>query len=121
VDDLEKSFYVTFLAGAFRSIRFGLQEAHGKGQAVQLNFLWEAGGFIYDEQRKQFAVDFTKIKDAVAALVREILTLQGEGSKSKAKEMLDRYGIYKKEVEEAMARLSGVPVDIEPHYTSVFQ
>merc|ERR1711870_13013 len=45
---LKNSMYVTYLAGSIRTMRFGLKEAHGKGQALQFNYLLEKGGFIYD-------------------------------------------------------------------------
>src|SRR5690349_21572067 len=73
-----KTMYTTFLASAFRSIRFGINEAHGRGVAVQLNYLLDAGAFKV-LPGGAFAVDDTKIADAVTALTRDILTLEAEG------------------------------------------
>ncbi|GKB24950.1 NUDIX hydrolase 3, partial [Tanacetum coccineum] len=80
---LEKSMYVSFLAGCFRSVRFGLEEAHGKGQALQFNWLFEKGAFVLLPDQT-FSVDFDKIEDAVESLSREILTIQAKGDKDAA-------------------------------------
>ena len=75
---IARTMYTTFLASAFRSIRFGINEAHGRGIAVQLNYLLDAGAFKV-LPGGTFAVDDAKIADAVTALTREIMTLQAEG------------------------------------------
>ena len=76
--DFERTMYTTFLASAFRSIRFGITEAHGRGQAVQLNYLLDQGAFTVNADGT-FAVAADKIREAVTALTREIMTLQAEG------------------------------------------
>src|SRR5262249_12412683 len=73
--ELERTMYTTFLASTFRSIRFGLTEAHGKGVALQLNTLIEAGAFKANPDGT-FAVVPAKVRDAVAALARELMTLE---------------------------------------------
>ncbi len=80
----ERTMYTTFLASAFRSIRFGINEAHGRGQAIQLNYLLDQGGFTVSSDGT-FAVNAAKIREGVTSLTREIMTLQAEGSYDKAK------------------------------------
>ncbi|KAK9767129.1 hypothetical protein K7432_003321 [Basidiobolus ranarum] len=109
-----ESFYTTFLSSSFRSIRFGLNEAHGRGQAAQLNYLIEKGGFKYDTATEKFSVDFTKIEAAVASLVKDIMTIQGEGDKAKATTFLNTYGVIKDHTAKALDKLKSVPVDIQP-------
>ncbi|MBE3133984.1 MAG: hypothetical protein IMZ55_10960 [Acidobacteria bacterium] len=113
----ERSMYRTFLASAFRSIRFGLTEAHGKGIAIQLNFLLDAGAFVA-EQDGTFSVNEAKMKDGVTRLTREIMTLQAEGDSAKAKDMLRRLAVLRPEVAQALERLQHLPVDIEPVYAT---
>ncbi|KAF9373662.1 hypothetical protein CPB97_000386 [Podila verticillata] len=112
------SFYMTYLASAFRSIRFGITEAHGLGQAMQFEYLKEHGGFAYDSATQKFRVVMDKIEDAVRSLTARILVLQGDGDKSKVKEFVDRYGIISPEVKQALTNLEdlGVPVDVYPRY-----
>jgi hypothetical protein len=114
---IAKSMYATFLASAFRSIRFGVTEAHGRGIAIQLNYLIDAGAFK-GRPDGTFTVDNSKIADAVTALTREIMTLQAEGSYAKARDLLDRLGVVRPEVQKVLDRLVGVPVDIEPRFTT---
>jgi len=117
---IAKTMYTTFLASAFRSIRFGVNEAHGRGIAIQVNYLLDAGAFKV-RQDGTFTVDSAKIGDAVTALTREILTLQAEGSYTKAKDMLDRLGVVRPEVQKVLDKLAGIPVDIEPKFTTAAQ
>jgi uncharacterized protein YjbJ (UPF0337 family) len=115
----EERMYTTFLASMFRSVRFGITEAHGRGVALQLNYLMDEGAIEVDEASGNFSINPGRIKDAVRKLTGEILTLQAEGSYEKAKAMLDRYGIIRPVVQKALDRLSDVPVDIEPRFTLV--
>ncbi len=109
------SMYATFLASAFRSIRFGVKEAHGRGIALQLNYLLDQGGFKANADGT-FAIDPVKIKAGVAALTGEIMTLQATGDYAKAKAWLERMAVVRPPVERLLDRLSGVPVDIEPRF-----
>src|ERR1051326_2865034 len=86
---MQDTLYVTFLASCFRSIRFGIAEAHGKGIAVQLNYLQDRGAFTVRPDGT-FAVDSGKIKEGVLGLTREIMTIQALGASGKAKALGDR-------------------------------
>ena len=112
---LERTMYKTFLASAFRSIRFGVNEAHGRGIAMQLNFLLDYGAFTVNRDGT-FGVNPAKIKDGVVALTREFMTLQAQGDYNKAKDMISRLGTVRPEVERVLDKLNNVPVDIEPIY-----
>jgi hypothetical protein len=114
---MERELYTTYLTSSFRSVRFGITEAHGKGQAVQFNYLRDEGGIKFNEAAGTFSIDTSRIKEAVRKLTREILTLQAEGSYEKAKALLDKYGVIRPEISKALDKLSNVPVDIEPRYT----
>ena len=114
---LEEQLYVTYLASAFRSIRFGVSEAHGKGIAVQLNYLLDQRGFVAKPDGT-FEVNRDRIKEGVAALTRDIMTIQAEGDYSKAKELGERLGVVRPEVQTALAKLAAIPVDIEPRFTT---
>ena len=115
--NLERTIYTTFLASAFRSIRFGITEAHGRGQAIQLNYLLDQGGFKVNPDGT-FAVDPAKIRAAVTGLTRDIMTLQAEGAYAKARTMIDALGVVRPETKRVLDRLADVPVDIEPRFTT---
>ncbi|XP_042504558.1 nudix hydrolase 3-like [Macadamia integrifolia] len=112
---LIKSMYVSFLAGCFRSIRFGLEEAHGKGQALQFNWLFEKEAFVLHSDGT-FSVNFTKVEEAVESLSRKILTIQAKGDKEAAKLFLQEYGKMTDPLRLALEKLENiqVPVDIAP-------
>lgn len=111
---MERALYTTFLASAFRSVRFGITEAHGRGIALQFNYLIDENAFQYDERTGAFSVNPAKIKEAVRKLAGEIMTIQAEGSYDKAKAMLDKYGVIRPPMQKALDRMGNVPVDIEP-------
>ena len=117
---LERPLYATYLASAFRSIRFGLTEAHGRGIAIQLNYLLDAGAFIVQPDGT-FAVNAGKVKEGVTSLTREIMTMQAEGNYAKAKDLASRLGVVRPEVQRALERLNNVPIDIEPRFTTADQ
>jgi hypothetical protein len=114
---MERTLYTTFLASAFRSIRFGTNDAHGRGQAIQLNDLLDRGA-VRVAADGTFAVDTARIKAAVAALSREILTLEAEGSYAKARDLVDRMGVVRPEVQRVLDRLKEVPIDVEPRFVT---
>ncbi len=114
---MERDLYTTYLASSFRSVRFGITEAHGKGQAIQFNYLADEGGIKMDEAAGTYSIDTAKIKDAVRKLASEILTIEAEGSYDKAKAMLDNYGLIRPAMQKALDKLGNVPVDIEPIFT----
>lgn len=113
---LETTLYTTYLASAFRSVRFGITEAHGKGVAMQFNYLTDEGGIHFDESTKTFSIVPSKIKEAVRKLTHDLLTVEAEGSYDGAKAMLTKYGVVRPQMQDALDRLKGVPVDIEPSY-----
>jgi hypothetical protein len=111
---MEAALYVTYLASVFRSVRFGINEAHGRGMALQFNYLTDEGAFQFDERTGKFSVDEAKVKDAVSKLTREILTIEAEGSFEKARAILEKYAVIRPAMKNALDRLNDVPVDIEP-------
>jgi hypothetical protein len=110
------SMYTTFLASAFRSIRFGLNDAHGRGIALQLNALLDAGAFRV-RRDGTFEADPARIRAAVAALTGQIMTVQARGDYAGAKELLAR-AVVRPSVQAVLAKLQGVPVDIAPRFTT---
>lgn len=111
---MEQTLYVTYLASAFRSVRFGITEAHGRGVAMQFNYLTEEGAFGFNEKSGRVGVNPEKIKDAVVKLTHELLMIEAEGSYDKAKAILEKYAVIRPAMKSALDSLSSVPVDIEP-------
>ena len=115
--EAERKLYTSFLASSFRTLRFGLHEAHGKGMALQFNYLREKGAFTADAAGT-FAIDFGKIKQAVRDLNHDLLTVEATGDYMRAKSMLDQWGGLTPELERAIAKLADIPTDIDPKTAS---
>jgi len=113
----QRQLYATFLASSFRTLRFGISEAHGKGMALQFNYLMDKGAFV-PQPDGTFAVDYTKVKDAVRDLVHDLLTVEAQGDYAGAKKMLDTLGVIRPEVQKSLDKLQGIPTDIEPQYVT---
>jgi hypothetical protein len=104
--------YATYLAGIFRSIRFGAEEAHGQGTAVQLNYLMREGGIEHDPKKGEFSVHPRKFEPAVAKLARELLEIEGTGDYARAGALLENFGRIDEPTREALRRTEAVPVDV---------
>jgi len=113
----ERQLYTTYLASSFRTLRFGLKDAHGKGMAMQVNYLTDKGGLVARPDGR-YEVNFDKIKQAVRDLDHDLLTLEATGDYNGAKRMLDQLGVVRPPMEKALAGLNGIPVDIEPVFVT---
>ncbi len=109
----ERHLYTTFLASSFRTLRFGVHEAHGRGMALQFNYLTDKGAFVAKPDGT-FTVDFTRIQPAVRDLVHDLLEIEATGDYPRAKKMLDELGIIRPAAQKAIDRLTDLPTDIEP-------
>jgi hypothetical protein len=112
----ERQLYSTFLASSFRSLRFGSGDAHGKGMAMQFNYIVDRGGFV-QQPDGTFAVDFTKIKQAVQELTHDLLTVEATGDYAGAQKML-ALAVIRPGVALQLMKVANVPVDIEPVFVT---
>ncbi len=113
--ELDNTLYASNLGGMFRSIRFGIGEAHGGGVAIQLNYYIDKGAFRVDKDGR-FSVNDHKMKNAVRELAHELLMIQAKGDYKGAKKMIDTYKNIQPEVQAALDKLKDVPIDIRPVY-----
>jgi hypothetical protein len=113
----ERAMYTTYLASAFRTLRFGMTESHAKGQALQVNYLLDAGAFVVNKDGT-FSVNLKKAKKAVTALARELLTLEATGDYAATRKLFDRLVIMRPEVQAVLGRLDGAPIDIRPRFVT---
>jgi len=105
--------YVTFMAGIFRSIRFGASSAHGKANMVRFNFFEEHGAFVRDPEKGTYSVDFERMEEAMGALSELLLTLQGNGDYEGARALTED-GVIGMQLQQDLDRLTqaNIPVDI---------
>jgi hypothetical protein len=110
-----KALEPTYVAGLFRSARFGVDEAHGQGVVSQFNYLMEKGALQVDSNGRFRSVP-EKFPEALKSLLHDILMLQATGDYEGTKKFLDKYGKATPALRDAIARLQDVPVDIRPQF-----
>jgi hypothetical protein len=113
---MERTLYTTYLVEMFRAVRFGVNEAHGKGMALQLNTFLDTGGVVV--KNGQFSVDVPKLKLAIVALTHDLLMLEAKGDAAGARALLAKLGVVRPEVQRVLDKLAKVPIDIEPHFVT---
>ena len=113
--DYLKKATSTYLAGLFRSMRFGKEEAHGGANYIQFNFLRSSGAIELKDGK--FKINDAIFMDKVAELARMVLTVEAEGDYAGAKAIIAKYGQETPEIAEAIAKLSKIPRDLDTKYT----
>jgi hypothetical protein len=108
----QRQLYTTYLASMFRSVRFGLEDAHGKGMAVQFNYLMDHGA-VTQGGDQTFTLDLERFKQAVRDLDHDLLTIEAQGDYAAAKKLLDEMGVVRPLMRKAFERLSEIPTDIQ--------
>jgi hypothetical protein len=117
---LDQTMYVTYLASMFRSIRFGITEAHGRGVAIQLNYFLDNGG-VTVAQDGTFAINPERIRQNFTDLTRDLMTMQALGDYAAAKQMMEKLAVIRPQTQAVLDKLKGVPVDIEPRFVTADQ
>jgi hypothetical protein len=113
----ERRMYTTFLASAFRTLRFGMDDAHARGMAMQVNYLLDAGAYRVNPDGT-FSVDLRKAKKAVAGLSHDLLTLEATGDYAAGQKIRERLVVMRPEVKAVLDKLGNVPVDIRPRFVT---
>ena len=108
-------YYTTFMAGIFRSVRFGSSSAHGVANLLRFNYFSEHGAFNFNAETGHYAVDAEKMSAAVASLSEKILTLQGDGDYAAVDTWFKNKGQINAELAAALQRINlvGIPVDVD--------
>ncbi len=112
----KESFLATYFVGLFRSIRFGIDEAHGRGAAFQYTYFKEKGAFSVDPDSGFYTVNFAELEAAISDLTRDIVILQAGGDYDAAAAFLEGYAHLDEAALAALARAGDIPVDIQPTY-----
>jgi hypothetical protein len=108
-----KDYYASYVAGIFRTVRFGVAEAHGRAEMMEFNYLAEQRA-INREASGRYAIDFARMPAAIAALAKELLEIEATGDRARAESWFAKYDKMPASLQAALARTSSVPVDIDP-------
>lgn len=106
--------YASEVAGIFRTVRFGVAEAHGRAEIMEFNFLTERGALTFDQASGRYGVDVARMPDAVAALAKELLEQEASGDRARVEAWFARYGAMPRQLAQALDAVRDVPVDFDP-------
>jgi len=113
----ERQLYTTYLASSFRTLRFGLQDAHARGMAIQFNYFLDKGAYK-ENADGTYSVDVSKMKDAVNSLDHEFLTIEATGDYNGAKKMLTELSVVRPQTQKTLDHLKSLPTDVEPVFVT---
>ena len=111
-----EEYYASYVAGNFRTVRFGTGEAHGQAEMMEFNYLCEHGAITYEASGK-YKVQFEKMPDAIASLAKELLEIEATGGRGRAEAWFRKYDVMSPELTAALKTASSVPVDIDPVFS----
>jgi hypothetical protein len=108
-----QEYYASYVAGIFRTVRFGTGEAHGRAEMMEFNFLSERGAITRDSTGR-YGVDYARVPDAVAAVTKELLEIEATGDRARAEAWFARYDKMTADLHASLDAAKDVPVDIDP-------
>lgn len=108
----------TYLGGMYRSIRFGINEAHGGGVAIQFNYLMEKGAIFVDDNGK-LDLNETKMQEGIRDLAKKVLTIEAKGNYAEARKLIEKYRRITSVMDNYLKMLEDLPIDIRPIYPEI--
>lgn len=110
--------YASYVAGIFRTVRYGTAEAHGQAEMMEFNYLFEQGAITRDAATGRYAVNYERMPGAIARLAHELLETEATGDRTRAKAWFKKYEVMPAELARSLAAASDVPVDVDPVFSS---
>jgi hypothetical protein len=114
--DRLRGYYTSYLAGNFRTLRFGVGEAHGQAEMMEFNYHLEHGGFQRNAEGK-YLVNFPKLSESIASLAKELLAIEATGDRARAEAWFKKYDVVPPELTQELKKVSDVPVDLDPKFS----
>ena len=108
--------YASYVAGIFRTVRFGIAEAHGAAEIMEFNYLAEQGAIRRDAATGLYEIDFEKMPPALASLAKELLEQEATGDRTRAEAWFKKYAVMPPELSALLAKASSIPVDVDPKF-----
>ena len=106
--------YASHVAGIFRTVRFGVAEAHGRAEMMEFNYLSEQGAITQDAKTGKYVIDYEKMPRAIASLAKELLEIEATGDRNRAEQWFKKYDSMPAGLKSTLANIKDVPVDIDP-------
>jgi hypothetical protein len=112
----QDAVYASYVAGIFRTVRFGIAEAHGAAEMMEFSYLVEQGAIHRNPTTKLYIINFAKMPDAMASLAKELLEQEATGDRARAENWFKKYAVMPPELTAALKRSSDIPVDVDPDF-----
>jgi len=109
----EQEYYASYVAGIFRTVRFGVGEAHGRAEMMEFNYLSEQKAITRDSSGR-YHIDYAKMPDAIASLAKELLEQEATGDRNRAAAWFQKYDVMPGNLQSSLAELRSIPVDVDP-------
>ena len=109
-----RDYYASHVAGIFRTVRFGVAEAHARAEMMEFNYLVERGAITRDASTGRYAITFEKMPAAIASLAKELLEIEATGDRARAEAWFRKYEKMPAELKAALSGTAGIPVDVDP-------
>ena len=110
----EHEYYASYVGGIFRTVRYGIAEAHGRAEMMEFNYLFEQKAIV--RSGEEYAIDFARMPAAIHSLAKELLEIEATGDRARAEKWFDRYDKMPPELGAKLKTVKGVPVDVDPIY-----
>ena len=111
-----EEYYASYVAGIFRTVRFGVAEAHGQAEMMEFNYLSERGAIIRDSAGR-YAIDYGRMPGAINDIAKELLEIEATGDRARAENWFKKYGTMPAELRASLKLAASVPVDIDPVFS----
>jgi hypothetical protein len=111
-----EEYYASYLAGMFRTLRFGAGEAHGQAEMMEFNYYLEHGAITREESGK-YSMDFEKMPAQIESLAKELLEMEATGDRARAEAWFKKYDVITPELQQSLDKAKNVPVDVDPVFS----
>jgi hypothetical protein len=110
-------YYASYVGGIFRTVRYGIAEAHGRGEMMEFNYLAERGAIARDPRTNRYAIEVERIPAAIASLAKELLEMEATGDRGRVEGWFAKYGHMPDDLAKSLMASSDIPVDIDPVFS----
>jgi hypothetical protein len=108
--------YASYVAGIFRTVRFGIAEAHGAAEMMEFNYLVQEGAVFRDRATGLYGINFDRMPASIAALARELLQQEATGDRARTENWFKKYAVMPPELSAELAKAADIPVDVDPEF-----
>ncbi|HWF40251.1 MAG TPA: hypothetical protein VG322_17130 [Candidatus Acidoferrales bacterium] len=112
----QNEVYASYVAGIFRTVRFGIAEAHGAAEMMEFNYLLEQGALYRDKTTGLYGINFARMPAALASLAKELLEQEATGDRARTENWFKKYAVMPPELSAALAKANDIPVDVDPEF-----